>query len=351
MTVLFTIAIMIRLFSSNSNNTEWYYSTGIYPYISVAFRQLFGWVPFSIGDILYGLTAAWIVYKIIIDFNMLFHNKFTGLVFLKKTLDTLIVFLIIYISFNILWGVNYNRQGIASQLGLKMETYSQEQLKKVNEVLVEKVNTTKSAVLRSGNTTILKTSDIFTGASAAYVEANKKYSFLNYQSLSVKKSMWGWLGNYLGFNGYYNPFSGEAQVNTTVPKFSQPFTTCHEMAHQLGYAKENEANFVGYLSASSSKDSAFLYSAYLDLFLYADRNLYGVDSTAGKAYYKQLLPAVKADILAWRAFNLKHASSLEPVIRWIYGKFLQSNQQPSGMMSYDEVTAFLIAYYKKYDTL
>ena len=86
MTVLFTIAIMIRLVSSNSNNTEWYYSTGIYPYISVAFRQLFGWVPFSIGDILYGLTAAWIVYKIIIDFNMLFHNKFTGLVFLKKNI-------------------------------------------------------------------------------------------------------------------------------------------------------------------------------------------------------------------------------------------------------------------------
>jgi hypothetical protein len=79
--------------------------------------------------------------------------------------------------------------------------------------------------------------------------------------------LWGWLGNYVGFTGYYNPFTGEAQVNTTVPKFLQPFTASHEVAHQLGYAKEMEANFVGYLAASHSTDTLFRYSVYLDLFL------------------------------------------------------------------------------------
>ncbi len=69
--------------------------------------------------------------------------------------------------------------------------------------------------------------------------------------------MYSYLGNYLGFTGYYNPFTGEAQVNTTVPLFVQPFTTCHEIGHQLGYAKENEANFAGYLAAKSSPDAGF----------------------------------------------------------------------------------------------
>jgi len=55
-------------------------------------------------------------------------------------------------------------------------------------------------------------------------------------------------------------------VNTTTPVFTQPFTTCHEIGHQLGYAKENEANFAGYLSARSSRDPAFLYSVYFDLY-------------------------------------------------------------------------------------
>ncbi len=59
-----------------------------------------------------------------------------------------------------------------------------------------------------------------------------------------------WLGNYLGFTGYYNPFTGEAQVNTTVPQFLLPNIALHEMGHQIGYAKEDEANFSAYLAAS-----------------------------------------------------------------------------------------------------
>jgi len=163
--------------------------------------------------------------------------------------------------------------------------------------------------------------------------------------------MWGWLGNYLGYMGYYNPFTGEGQVNTTIPLFLQPFTTCHEIAHQLGYAKENEANFVGYLAAISSKDEFFHYSVYLDLFLYANRNLYHSDSAAANTFTKQLLPAVKNDLIVWRKFNQRHKNPVEPVIRWMYGKYLENNQQPSGMLSYDEVNGFLIAYYKKYGKL
>ncbi len=48
----------------------------------------------------------------------------------------------------------------------------------------------------------------------------------------------------LGVTGYLNPFTNEAQVNTTVPAFLQPFMTCHEIAHQLGFAPEEDANFV-----------------------------------------------------------------------------------------------------------
>ena len=296
---LLLFALLIRLISGNAAITENLYSTGVYPAIAIFFRFLLGWIPFSIGDILYGAAAFWILWKLFVDARMIFKGQFTRAIFLKKSFHTFEVLLIIYIIFNVLWGINYNRQGIATQLDLSMNRYTTEELKTLNTVLIKKVNASKAAVLRSGNTTVLKSNTIFDQSKLAYIEASKKYSFLNYKAVSVKVSLWGWLGNYMGFNGYYNPFTGEAQVNTTVPKFSQPFTTCHEMAHQLGYAKENEANFVGYLSASSSKDSAFLYSTYLDLFLYADKNLFAVDSVAGKACFNELLPAVKKDIMDW----------------------------------------------------
>ena len=160
--------------------------------------------------------------------------------------------------------------------------------------------------------------------------------------------MYGLAGNYFGFTGYYNPFTGEAQVNTKVPKFILPYTTTHEIAHQLGYAKEEEANFVGYLTATSSTDTLFHYSAYLDLFVYANRQLFFVDSVAAKDFAKQLIPEVKADIKEWREFLRRHKNPLEPVIRWAYGNYLKANQQPKGMTSYDEVIADLIAFYKKY---
>lgn len=347
---LLILVLFIRLVSANTSSVEQYYSTGLYPYISIFFRVLTGWLPFSLGDLLYGAAAVWLLWKVAINVKALLKNKITKQLFFKKLWLSVALLLAIYIVFNLFWGINYNRKGIASQLGLTMEKYTPQDLKTLNNNLLDKVNKYKAAIIRNGPS-VLTSHEIFKGSLGAYDEAYKKYAFLQYRTPSVKISLWGWLGNYVGFTGYYNPFTGEAQVNTTVPKFLQPYTTCHEIAHQLGYAKENEANFVGYLAAASSKDSVFLYSVYLDLFLYADRNLYSVDSVTAKSLARQLLPEVKADLKELSDFNRRHRNPVEPVIRWLYGKYLQSNQQPSGVLSYDEVTGFLIAYNKKYGTL
>jgi hypothetical protein len=347
---LFLIVVFIRLFSANSVVTEQYYSTGLYPYIGRFLRTITGWLPFSIGDVIYGLVAVWLLWKAIKGIRALFKNQFAWQHFFHTLYVIVIALLAIYIVFNFLWGINYNRQGIARQLGLKMEKYSPGDLKTVSEVLLGKVNESKQAIVKYGP--IKSTSsEIFKGSVESYSSASQKHPFLKYKTPSVKTSMWGWLGNYIGFTGYYNPFTGEAQVNTTVPKFLQPYTTCHEIAHQLGYAKEKEANFVGYLAASASKDSVFLYSVYLDLFLYANRNLYSLDSAAAKSLSHRLLPSVNDDLEELNNFYLRHQNPVEPVIRWMYGKYLQSNQQPSGMFSYNEVTGLLVVYYKKYKKL
>ena len=348
--ILFLLVVFIRLFSISQFNTEYYYSTGIYPYISQFFRNITGWVPFSLGDVLYGSVAVWLIMNLLKAINAIFQKKITWVYFLNKSYYAFIKLLVIYILFNFLWGINYNRQGIAAQLDLKIEKYSTEELKIVSGVLLKKVNENKTLITKNG--AVLKTNrEMFKNSAAAYSVADKKLAFLQYKTSSVKSSLWSYVGNYIGFSGYYNPFTGEAQVNTTGPRFLLPFVTCHEIAHQLGYAKENEANFVGYLAASSSKDSLLLYSTYLDMFLYTDRNLYSVDSVSSKNFAQQLLPSVKTDLKEMRDFNISHKNPIEPIIRWVYGKYLQSNQQPNGNLSYDEVTGLLIAYYKKYGTL
>ena len=348
--VLLVMVILIRFFSADSFIAERYYSTGFYPNTAIFFRSLTGWLPFSLGDLLYGAVVIWLLFKVAKGIKALLKKQVSWQSLVNTFSETIIVLLIIYVVFNVFWGINYNRRGIAAQLGLPMEKYSTQDLKTLNTILLQKVNESKAASLQYAPV-VLTSKEIFKGAAEAYSEVYKKYHFLQYNTKNIKISLWGWVGNYAGFTGYYNPFTGEAQVNTTIPKFLQPFTTCHEIGHQIGYAKENEANFVGYLAATSSKDSSFLYSAYLDLFLYAYRNLYSVDSTAAKELAHQLLPAVKADLKELSNFNRRHQNPFEPVIRWMYGKYLQSNQQPSGVLSYDEVTGLLIAYYKKYGSL
>jgi hypothetical protein len=348
--ILLSITILIRIFSLNSERAEQLYSLGLYPYLSNALRYLLGWLPFSFGDILYGLAFIYLAWKLYAGLRALVAKRVTNARMLLFMQRVFIKLLLLYIFFNALWGINYNRKGIASQLNLSMTPYSVEEVKNLNTVLVKKVNESKATILRQSMQK-LSSREIFARADSAYSKLEHAYAFLKYHPSSLKSSLWGWLGNYVGFSGYYNPFTGEAQVNTTMPKFIQPFTTCHEIAHQLGYAKENEANFVGYLAAAASDDTRFQYSVYLDLFLYAGRNLFRADSVSAKKFAADLLPAVKADLKEWQDFNERHKNPAEPVVRWIYGKYLESNEQPLGVLSYDEVTAFLIAYYRKYGKL
>lgn len=348
--VLLLGCTLVHVYSRSENRVEHGYSSRFSPAFSRLLRHISGNIPFSIGDILYGLLVGWLLWKIgrFIRGFFLAEPSVTAKERLSDGLLNVLLFCsAMYLIFNLMWGINYDRKGIAWQLGLDMKKYERADLEEINGLLVKKINTAKETLLRQ-NQDYPRNRDLFLATSKAYENVARQYKFLSYEPGSIKTSLWGWLGNYTGFTGYYNPFTGEANVNTNVPKFLQPFIACHEAAHQLGYAKEMEANFVGYLAASGSTDPLFHYSVYLDLFTYANRNLFYQDSSLAIAHRMQLDTAVLRDIQEWAAFNRKYQNAAAPVIRWIYGKYLQGNKQPQGILSYDEVTAFLIAYYKKF---
>jgi hypothetical protein len=347
---LFLCCLWIHWYSSNESRVENGYSTGFSPLFSGFLRSFLGKIPVSIGDILYGSLLIWLCWKSFVFFRKLLKKGRVASrkqYLLASCLKVFVFCCSVYIIFNIFWGINYNRKGIAWQLGLKMEKYNKDDLEDMNALLIQKINESKTALI-ANKANYPSNAKLFSMVTEAYKNVSATYPFLHYGNSSIKSSLWGWLGNYTGFTGYYNPFTGEAQLNTTVPKFLQPFVACHEVAHQLGYAKEMEANFVGYLAANASRDTLFQYSVYLDLFTYANRNLYIMDSAAAISFRKALDSAVITDLKEWIEFNRKHQSFVEPVVRWVYGKYLQGNSQPQGLLSYDEVTAFIIAYHKKF---
>lgn len=344
---LFILALFIFFLAGNHQWIEKNYANGLYPRLSSTLRILFGWIPFSFGDILYtvvGFSVVWQLGKFVVR---LFHKTDSWRKKLTPLFTAAIILMGVYVYFYLFWGLNYYRQGIEYQLGLKNGKFDKQQLIVLNQYLLTELNNRKEICLLKKDTFMTR-ERMFEAALDGYKEIEKKFPFLKYKHSSLKASMFGEVGNYIGFQGYYNPFTGEGQVNTAIPNFLQPYVTCHEMAHQVGYASEGEANFVGFLAATNSSDTLMQYSSYLDMFLYAWSNLRLVDSTAAKQFGEQMNEGVKRDLRVYRKFINDHRTFISDWTDLLYDYYLKQNRQRKGIESYGEVTGWLIAYNKKY---
>jgi len=344
------LALIIKIFSSFPHAVENYYSNALYPVIGQIQRILFGWIPFSVGDLLYAAAIIYLISSAIRIYRIIKRKKLTKSFVLIKLRKWTTVMLAVYVLFNILWGLNYNRLGVANKLQIQPGKYSKEELTEVVRLIIYKLNSFDQSS-RNPMRSLKKKRVLFNGAIASYGALAKTDPEFTYAFPSVKPSLYSYLGNYLGFTGYYNPFTGEAQVNTTVPLFLQPFTTAHEIGHQIGYAKESEANFISFLSNRVSSDPAFQYSLYFDLYAYARRYIHISDTALLRSFDKQLKPDIANDYILLRRFLARHANPVEVVIDKLYSQYLRANQQPSGRLSYNEVIGWLVAYYRKYGTI
>jgi Protein of unknown function (DUF3810) len=340
------LAAAIKILSLSAEAVERIYSMGIYPIVSRFQRLLFGWIPFSAGDLLYAFVAVWMLYLLVSGIRRLIRRELVRGWLWVLCRRVVFALLLVYVLFNGLWGLNYDRRGIADQLQLEVKPYSTEDLAHLLALVCNRLNALDSVQVldtaRFGSHRVL-----FAEAVRAYDSLASRQQEFAYHTPSVKSSLFGYLNDYLGFGGYYNPFTGEAQVNTTLPVLEQPYTTCHEMGHQLGYAKENEAEFSGYFSARSSPDPAFRFSTYADLYFYAARELYVRDSNLVRPLRDNLHPFVRQYFRQIQRFNRKYENPFEPVVRGLYGHYLRANRQPQGLKTYNEVVAWLIAYAKK----
>jgi len=345
---LLIVSVLIKIFSAEPVRVEKYYTFGFYPIVSRILRAAFGWIPFSVGDLLYVAASVFFVLKAWKFIRLLAKRRvkeYLSWILFRKYLKLI---LWVYIIFNLFWGLNYDRQGIAKQFGLNVQHYTPEDLYELTSALQKHLNYYASRVDSLKRLPLNNNQTLFEEGIAAYKNACKQYPFLTYQQPSIKPSMLTYLGRYFGFTGYYNPFTGEAQLKTDVPVFTKPFIVCHEIGHQLGYAKENEANFSSYLAGRVSDNVEFRYSVYYDMYGYAMSVLFMYNRPCFIELKKSEDTQVKKDNKAYREYLLRSKNAVEPVMSLAYDRYLKMNKQPHGKETYNEVVAWLIAYMKKY---
>lgn len=346
--ILAILTVFIKLFSLQHDWVERFYTYGIYPIIASIFRMLFGWIPFSIGDLIYLAAALYLIWRIWTFIRTWRKKKERRLLLGLLVISFVRLLLLIYVLFNVFWGLNYDRKGIAPQLDLEVKRYTTEDLKQLATLLQAKLNTCASQTDSVSRQQLDQNRVLFQEGVSAYGQIKDQYPFLQYNYPSIKPSMYSYIGQYFGFTGYYNPFSGEAQLKTTVPVFLKPFIITHEIGHQLGYGKENEANFVGYLACRSCKNVDFRYSVYFEMTLYVLSDLRSKDSMAVKQFRKNWHPRVQNDYRSYVNYLIETRNPIEPIIMRFYDQFLKLNNQPMGKETYNEVVAWLVAYMKKY---
>ena len=194
---VFAIYIVIWLvFRTFPTVTEHIYSKGIYPYIAKVLHFLFGWIPFSMGDILYTLFIIGIFFVVVKHFKKLWQDPL-------KILDKIFSKIIrIAFAFFFLWGFNYFRVPLSESLHISKE-YTQAQLLKATQTCIDRANTIHSRLATNDTTKVdfwLSQKEIYRIAYNGY--PLEKQGVTDFKAMkSVKPSLYSKLLTYMGYSG------------------------------------------------------------------------------------------------------------------------------------------------------
>ncbi len=343
------LAALIYFLGLNSWLVERLYSDQFYKVVSNVQRLLSSIFPFSLGDVLYVLLILFVLFRIIIYYRKLKASGFSRQSLLAAPLGLLNFGLVLYIAFKLLWGLNYSRPSIAAQLNIGNEKYTPAQLGSLAKYLIKQINAVQLERLKHQNpaSQTYTASELEAQAAAAYQEMQAKHPFFSYRHPALKKVLNTWLITKIGLEGYCNPLSGEANVNMRIPAHGLPFVACHEIAHQLGVGREDEANLVGYLVAVNSTDLNFRYSALYSVL----RNVLFELRIKSPEAYEPLAALINAetkiDFERDRAFWLKYNSDMYAYMDVALDSFLKLNNQQKGIDSYQDIVIWVYNLHKK----
>ena len=340
---LFVAIVLLMILANYPQLIERFYSKSFYSFICHVLHPILNIFPFSVGDLLYIAVVFFLIYALfrLIRLTCKKEYKQAGMLLMKLIIGVQTGILIFYLF----WGMNYFRPSAGERLNLRDTNYTTASLKAVTTMLIDSANATRACVtaadLSQKNSVIYKTA-----ISAVNKLSGMSVHFYTYKP-GIKPSILTPLLNYLGTSGYYNPFTGEAQMNYEVPIFERPLIACHEMSHQMGYGAEDEANFVGFLAGIGSHDRLLRYSAYQLAVGEFMRALRYRDSSQSKSLRPRISPAVISDFKTERKYWLSYQSKVDVISGFFYDKFLKVNNQPQGLRTYNRMVLLVMALYRE----
>lgn len=310
---------------------------------------LTSWIPFSLGE-LFLLCIPVIIAAILIFANRHYLGSWRDVfVFCGALLSIVALF---FSVFTVGFASAYRGSRLDKKLGMERAEVSSEELYDTALLLAERVREESESVcfIENGFSVMpYGYGEMNDKLLAAYDSACDKYNFLQRLHVGVKPVMLSEAMSYTHITGVYSFFTGEANINIAFPDYTIPYTAAHELAHQRGIAREDEANFVAFLVCMESDDPYIRYSAYLNLYEYVSSALYSADSELYSRVSATIGRNAMSELAAYSKFYDKYRDSVaSDVTETVNNTFLVS-QGTEGTRSYGMVVDLAVAYYKNYD--
>ena len=340
-TIIVIVALVFALVRFPASFIERFYSNGIYPFFQSSLTPVTNLFPFAVVDVLYialgiALPAWWITRiaragrgrRLKTAASLFFH--------------TLVVASVIFISFQLLWGFNYERKPLVAKLDYDEQRLSSDNLRELKRQAIERLNA-EYAGARGG--TQPDETEWRKQLHDSFNEAVKQLG--NRRGIAAAIPKTSLLNFYLaaaGIEGFINPFGHEVILNREALPFEKPFLLAHEWSHLAGFADESEANFVGLLACLQSDAPALRYSGLLALYQYtpvlpADEAKQSAPSDA----MPRLLPEIVADLKAISEREARHRSETISRAQWaMYDRFLKASGVEAGVASYSQLVRLVL---------
>lgn len=344
--ILFLIVFIIgiNILTSYPEIIETYYTKGFYKYYSQMFDFITSTLPFSIGDILYLIISIFLLYKMVSIFRhkTLWKDKLKAVGSLG--IKSIILF---YVLFNIGWGLNNFRPALHSQLKINVG-YSNTELIELSKRIIIQTNDIQFQITKDSLKTVVndaKTKEILTDAKIGLEQIATTFHFGRIPQ-SINPSLFSLPLTYMGFSGYINPFTNEGQVNSLIPKTTMIVTASHEISHQLGYAKESDANFIGFMAAYHHPIIEYKYGANIFALRYCLSNIAKNEPEQLEELLSMLNSGVKQNLIENTIFWDSYKNVTDSFFKVFYSNFLKINNQKEGIHSYNKFVDLLINYDK-----
>jgi len=349
MLILSIISLVIFIIVLNSVKFADFFNYNIASVARQALAHSTSWIPFSVAELFIILIPIWLVLLI---FAVVKTAK-RGIKHMVRFI-AVIIGLILYIFITFVWtyASGFHTTEIKDQLNLKTDSLTKQDLYDATMYTVENLNDLVNKIEFDENGSA-KLSYSYRELSREICKAYELYEAehkvlktfnSNAKPIALSEPM-----TYTHISGVYTFMTGEGNINTNYPDFIVTTSAAHEMSHQRGVARENEANFTALVVLINSENDYLKYCGYLDMYRYLANTLYSVDKELFAQMYSKLCQEAKTELLNYSKFFEKYADSkASEVTDKVNDSYLQANGQQQGIKSYGMIVDVSCAYIKQY---